>query len=406
MIIVSSGGSIYISKHIGGHQKVWVNAVQQRIAITRSLLDGIQTIKATGLSQTFVRLVQRKRTEETHQMATYRWSVVWKNMIQNLPWALAPALTFVVYAAQGKELDAAKVFSSLSIITLLANPASKLLSAIPSITAASGSFDRIQAFLLLATSPQHTREDFDRMRESEVDASPHVAEMQHMSFKGPPGTTDLQTPVISMEHLSIRPSSSAKFVLRDVNLEVPFGTLVIIQGPVGSGKSTLLRAILGQTVCETGSKAVTIRQPAFCAQTPWVPSGTIRDIICGSFSPGPVREDAIDKKWYEAVLHACELNPDLDLLREGDTTRIGHGSGHVLSGGQMHRIALARAVYARKKLLLLDDIFSALDPKTKDKIIARLLGADGLLRKTKSTIVLITHESRTPSKVFSSPIMS
>ncbi|KAJ5592431.1 ABC transporter transmembrane domain type 1 [Penicillium hordei] len=226
------GGSIYISKHIGGHQKVWVDAVQQRISITRSLLDGIQTIKATGLSQTFVRLVQRKRAEETHQMATYRWSVVWKNMIQNLPWALAPALTFVVYAAQGKELNATKAFSSLSIITLLTNPASKLLSAIPSIAASSGSFDRVQTFILLETSPQHTTEGLYRTRETEVDASPHIAEMQYMSFKGPPDTTNLQTPVISMKNLSIRPSSSAKIVLRDVNLEVPLGALAIIQGPV------------------------------------------------------------------------------------------------------------------------------------------------------------------------------
>jgi ABC-type multidrug transport system fused ATPase/permease subunit len=376
-----------------------VDAVQQRISITRSLLGGIQTVKATGLSQTFVRLIQKKRTEETHQMATYRWSVVWKNMIQNLPWALAPALTFVVYAAQGKELNATKAFSSLSIITLLTNPASKLLSAIPSIAASSGSFDRIQAFLLLETSSQHTTEGLYRTRETEVDASPHIAEMQHMSFKGPPDTTDLQTPGISMKNLSIRPSSSAKIVLRDINLEVPLGALVIIQGPVGSGKTTLLRAILGQTVCETGSMTVGIRQPAYCAQTPWVPSGTIRNIICGSFSAAPMREGSIDEKWYEAVLHACDLNSDLAVLHEGDATRIGHGSDHILSGGQMHRIALARAAYARKKLLLLDDIFSALDQNTKGNIIARLLGVDGLLRKTKSTIVLVTHESRNPSKV-------
>ncbi|OQE00437.1 hypothetical protein PENVUL_c052G02467 [Penicillium vulpinum] len=392
IVLISSGGSIYISKHLGGHQKVWVDAVQQRISITRSLLEGIQTVKATGLSQTFVRLVQRKRTEETHQMATYRWSVVWKNMIQNLPWALAPALAFAVYAAQGKGLDATKAFSSLSIITLLTNPASKLLSAIPSIAASSGSFDRIQAFLLLETSPQHTTDGLYRTRETEVAASSHIAEMEHMSFKGPPDITDFQTPVISMKNLSIRPSSSAKVVLRDVDLEVPLGALVIIQGPVGSGKSTLLRAILGQTICETGSMAMTIRQPAFCAQTPWVPSGTIRDIICGSFLAAPIREGAIDQKWYESVLHACDLNSDLALLREGDSTRIGNGSGHIPSGGQMHRITLARAVYLRKKLLLLDDIFSALDRKTKGTIIERLLGVDGLLRKIKSTIVLVTHE--------------
>ncbi|GMG07807.1 unnamed protein product [Aspergillus oryzae] len=363
------------------HQKIWVDAVQQRIAITRSMLDGIQTVKATGLSQTFLQLVQRKRAQETHQMAKYRWSVVWKNMIQNLPWALAPALTFVVYAAQGNELDVTKAFSSLSIITLLTNPASKLLSAIPSITAATGCFDRIQAFLLLPTGPQYIGEGFVRTRETEVDASPHIGGVKYMTSKGSPETPDLPKPVIFMEKLSIRPSSSAKIVLRDVNLEVPLGALVMIRGPVGSGKSTLLRAILGQAVCETGSMAVINQQPAFCAQTPWVPSGTIRDAICGTFSESPIREGAFDQKWYAAVLHACALNLDLDLLRDGDATRIGHGSGHVLSGGQMHRIALARAVYSRRKLLLLDDIFSALDRKTKTTIIARLLGVDGLLRK-------------------------
>lgn len=381
-----------------------MDAVQQRIAITRSMLDGIQTVKATGLSQTFLQLVQRKRAQETHQMAKYRWSVVWKNMIQNLPWALAPALTFVVYAAQGNELDVTKAFSSLSIITLLTNPASKLLSAIPSITAATGCFDRIQAFLLLPTGPQYIGEGFVRTRETEVDASPHIGGVKYMTSKGSPETPDLPKPVIFMEKLSIRPSSSAKIVLRDVNLEVPLGALVMIRGPVGSGKSTLLRAILGQAVCETGSMAVINQQPAFCAQTPWVPSGTIRDAICGTFSESPIREGAFDQKWYAAVLHACALNLDLDLLRDGDATRIGHGSGHVLSGGQMHRIALARAVYSRRKLLLLDDIFSALDRKTKTTIIARLLGVDGLLRKVKSTIVLVTHESKTPSKISLSPL--
>ncbi|KAJ5371907.1 P-loop containing nucleoside triphosphate hydrolase protein [Penicillium concentricum] len=392
IVLVSSGGTVYISKHIGGHQKIWVVAVQERIAITRSMLEGILTVKGTGLGQTFIRLVQRKRVQETRQMAKYRWSIVWKNMVQNLPWALAPALTFVIYAAQGNEINATNAFSSLSIITLLTNPASKLLSAIPSITAASGSFDRLQSFLLLETGPQHPVDGVFRTRGTEIESSSHIVEAQSISFKGPQDTGSLETPVISMQGLSIRPSASSKVVLRDVSLQVPRGALVIIQGQVGSGKSTLLRAILGQAVCESGSRTVTNRQPAFCAQTPWVPSGTIRDAICGTFSAGQVKDGAFDERWYTAVLHACDLNSDLDLLPEGDAMQIGHRSGHVLSGGQMHRVALARAVYARRKLLLLDDIFSALDSKTKTTIITRLLGVEGLLRKTNSTIVLVTHE--------------
>ncbi|KAE8149908.1 P-loop containing nucleoside triphosphate hydrolase protein [Aspergillus avenaceus] len=391
IILISSRGTVFISKHIGGHQKIWVDAVQQRIAITRSMLGNIHTAKGGGLSQTFMRLVQGKRDHETHQMANYRWSVVWKNMIQNLPWALAPALTFIAYAAQGNELNVTTVFSSLSIITLLTSPASKLLSAIPSIAAATGSFDRIQAFLLLAPGSKHRRGGLDHTSETGVDASLHSDHVQYMTFKDLPDIADSQAPAVSMDGVNIRPSPSAKVVLRDINLKIPLGALVIIQGSVGSGKSTLLRALLGQAICESGSTTMTIRGLAFCAQKPWIPSGTIRDAICGALSGG-VKEGAFDKSWYATILHACALNIDLDLLREGDATRIGHGSGHMLSGGQMHRIALARAVYSRRKLLLLDDIFSSLDRETKTTIIARLFGADGLLRKSNSTVVLVAHE--------------
>ncbi|KAJ5887456.1 P-loop containing nucleoside triphosphate hydrolase protein [Penicillium taxi] len=318
-------------------------------------------------------------------MAKYRWSVVWKNMVQNLPWALAPALTFVVYAAEGKDLDIAKAFSSMSIITLLTNPASKFLSTIPSIAAATGSFDRIQAFLLLKASPQHMKEGFVHCNQLKFDTLPQIVEAQYLTFKGSP---DIQKPVISMECLGIRPSSSAKTVLKDINLEVPLGSLVIIRGQAGSGKSTLLRAILGQAFCETGFMKTTIRNPAFCAQTPWVPSGTIRDAVCGAFSSGPLNEGAFDKKWYATFLHACDLNSDLQTLREGDATQIAHGSSYMLSSGQIHRIALARAIYARRKLLLLDDIFSALDRKTRTTITSRLFGTGGPLRKADLTVVL------------------
>ncbi|KAJ6020781.1 multidrug resistance-associated protein [Penicillium herquei] len=396
IVIISGGGSVYISKHIGGHQKAWVDAVQHRIAITRSMLDHIQSIKGMGLAQNFIRLVQRKRAQETHQMAKYRYSMVWKNMVQNLPWALAPALTFIIYAAKGNGLNSTTVFSSLSIITLLTSPASKLLSAIPSIAASTGSFDRIQVFLLSARCPQDIDHGSHGTIKADFVTPRQINEAQYadnLPSNVLPDGIDLQKPVIAMKSLNIRPSPSANFVLTDVNLEVPLGALVIVQGPVGSGKTTLLRAVLGQAVCKGGSMTLTTEKPALCAQTPWVPNGTIRDAICGTFSTSSAKENEFDPNWYSAVLHACDLNLDLDMLRNRDATRIGDGSRHRLSVGQAHRIALARALYARRKLLLLDDIFSALDRETKTNIISRLFGADGLVRKANLTVILVTHES-------------
>ncbi|KAJ5190136.1 multidrug resistance-associated protein [Penicillium cinerascens] len=391
IVIISSVGSTYISKNIGGQQKVWVDAVQQRIAITRSMLGDLQTVKRMGLSHTFLHLIQNERVQETHQMAKYRWSVVWQNMIQNLPWALAPALTFAVYAGQGKELDVIKALSSLSVITLLTDPASKLLSAVPSTAAATGCFDRIQAFLMVPTGQLKPDTTSSTTEEAYIHTNDSSGELQPISLLNR-GIADRIFPVISMERVNIRPVPSAKIVLRDISLQVTAGELVIIRGPVGSGKTTLLRAILGQAVCEKGVTTVKIQNPAFCAQIPWIPKGTIRDAICGVTSTGPLTTPTIDYEWYADVLHACALLPDLELFAEGDATQIGNGSGNQFSGGQMSRISLARAVYARRKLMLLDDVLSALDLKTKAVIMERLFGVDGLLRRTISTVVLVTHD--------------
>lgn len=71
-------------------------------------------------------------------------------------------------------------------------------------------------------------------------------------------------------------------------------------------------------------------------------------------------------------------------------TKVG-SSGISLSGGQKQRLALARAVYARKDVILLDDIFSGLDADTEERIFMRLFSRQGLFRKLGTTVLLVTH---------------
>jgi ABC-type multidrug transport system fused ATPase/permease subunit len=71
-------------------------------------------------------------------------------------------------------------------------------------------------------------------------------------------------------------------------------------------------------------------------------------------------------------------------------TKVGT-SGISLSGGQKQRLALARAVYARKDVILLDDIFSGLDADTEERIFNRLFSQQGLFRKLGTTVLLVTH---------------
>ena len=89
---------------------------------------------------------------------------------------------------------------------------------------------------------------------------------------------------------------------------------------------------------------------AFASQESWVQNATIRDnILFGS---------PFDQERYDEVVDVCALRPDLEVLEDGDETEIGV-RGVTLSGGQKARVALARAVYARTKYVLLDDPLSA-----------------------------------------------
>ncbi|KAE8352610.1 putative ATP-binding cassette transporter [Aspergillus coremiiformis] len=392
LVIISVCGSTYISRSIGYRQRLWVDAVQQRLTLISSMLTEIQTLRQMGLGQTFVQIIQNKRVNEIQQMASYRWSIVWQNVIQNLPWALAPALTFTAFAAQGHSLDVIKAFSSLSMITLLTNPAAKLLSAIPSTAASLGCFDRIQCFLLISVDDnRHDTQVYTAEKSaSRVWSKASALEPIPLSTTTPKATKSFS---VVLDNVSIRPATNANVILSNVNLKVPWGELVIIRGAVGSGKSTLLRAILGQIVSETGAIQLATQSLAYCAQTSWLPNTTIRNVICGIFLTDIESSPEIDDEWYRTVLHACDLDRDVHMLPGGDGTFIGGGSSCTLSGGQMHRVALARAVYARKDLVLLDDVLGALDSSSKSLVLERLFGKQGLLRKLNSTVILVTHEA-------------
>ena len=89
---------------------------------------------------------------------------------------------------------------------------------------------------------------------------------------------------------------------------------------------------------------------------------------------------------YQQVISACALTPDLEILSGGDQTEIGE-KGINLSGGQKARIALARAVYRRPSVLIMDDPISALDDDVRKAIFEMVF--TGLMKD--KTRILVTH---------------
>ncbi|KND90065.1 Multidrug resistance-associated protein 1 [Tolypocladium ophioglossoides CBS 100239] len=392
IVVVSFFGARHIASQIGGSQKSWVDSVQKRIDITSSMLTGIRSIRMMGLGRLLTSVVQDLRVEETHKMAGFRWNIVWQNTVQNLPWALAPALTFVVYAAKATSIDTTTAFTSLSIITLLTDPAAKLLSAIPSTAASIGCLDRVQKFLV--ASPKTDDRQVQGVSGVGIpprrSASSNVEGIELSSVKSRgKSTASTRELAIALDGVDARPVGAADLVLRDITCEIPSGSITMVIGPVASGKSTLLKTILGEAVTERGSVTVAHRRIAFCSQSPWLPSTSIKQAICGPFRD----DDGFDGEFYQAVVKACALEHDLAQLPEGDNTPLGSGST-VLSGGQKQRVALARALYARAEIMLLDDVISALDRNTQRTVVEGLFGPAGICKTLRSTVILATHASK------------
>ncbi|KAK9470483.1 P-loop containing nucleoside triphosphate hydrolase protein [Dipodascopsis tothii] len=138
--------------------------------------------------------------------------------------------------------------------------------------------------------------------------------------------------------------------LKNINLDIKRGELVVLTGFIGSGKSSLLAALVGEMRRTHGELAVA-GSVAYCPQ-PWIQNTTLKENILFG------REFDQDK--YERVIRDCALTPDLESLPAGDMTEIGE-RGINISGGQKSRISLARAAYFDADIILLDDVLSAVD---------------------------------------------
>lgn len=191
----------------------------------------------------------------------------------------------------------------------------------------------------------------------------------------------LQFP-IELRHVYTTPGKNGRQTLMNVNAAFPRTSICMVVGPVGCGKTTLLKVILDEASTSYGEVLVDYTSIAYCAQVPWLQNVSIRDnILCG---------ERMHEEWYNGVIFACGLRSDLASLARGDETLAGT-DGRNLSGGQRHRVALARAVYSNRRILLLDNIFSSLDRTTSRFIFENLLGEYGILRDEETLVVLVTN---------------
>ncbi|KAJ8062553.1 hypothetical protein OCU04_009080 [Sclerotinia nivalis] len=313
-----------------------------------------------------------ERLEELRLQAKFRWFTVWLNTLGNMPPALAPAVTLIVYAIKARvtnsnPLNTSQVFTSLALINLVTTPASELITSFPFAASCLGCVERIQEHL--TRSSHHDK----RVMNTKINLIKGESKDGH----------NLDAPIMCLSRLCISVNGGTGYLLRDLDLEFSQGSFTMVLGPSGSGKSTLLRAMFSEAKY-SGTISINANRITYCPQNAWLFTGTIRQNICG------LRVSAPDDAWYRSVLHACLLDDFLLGLIHGDNTCI-EAQGSSLSGGQKQRIILARALYQRPQLILFDDVLSALDTKTEIQIMTRLFGRDGLISKLGATVIFVTH---------------
>jgi ATP-binding cassette, subfamily B, bacterial PglK len=198
---------------------------------------------------------------------------------------------------------------------------------------------------------------------------------------------------LKLENISYTYPNSSKPSIIDVNLEINQGDFIGLIGPSGAGKTTLVDIILGFLKPSKGILKFNsddahndisgwLSHCAYLPQDIFLINGTLKENITLS------RED-IENKELEEALRLSRLTPILEDLDNGLNTDIGD-KGVRLSGGQKQRVSIARAIFNKRDVLLLDESTSALDSETEAAVINELM----TLRNEK-TIISIAHRIST-----------
>ena len=385
-------------KMLFSRRKAINKITDQRVSLTQEILQAVRFVKYFGWESSFLERIGQIRRREIHAIQIL---LTIRNAINAVSMSLpifASMLSFVTYSLSNHELVAAPIFSSLALFNSLRMPLNLLPLVIGQVVDAWSSIGRIQDFLIAeeqnedfvwdaegkhAISMRHADFTWERTITQDPDKKPGL----NSSKKPPKDAGDAEKAAIrrpkAADSTSGEDSSSTMtkvepFKLHDLNFYVERHELIAVIGTVGSGKSSLLAALAGDMRRTDGSVTMGASR-AFCPQYAWIQNTSVREnILFGK---------PFDRKWYDAVIDACALRPDLEMLPNGDMTEIGE-RGITVSGGQKQRLNIARAIYFNSDIVLMDDPLSAVDAHVGRHIFDNAIC--GLL-KNKCRI-LATHQ--------------
>ena len=183
--------------------------------------------------------------------------------------------------------------------------------------------------------------------------------------------------------------------ISNISFSIPAGSSVAFVGPSGAGKTTIIDVLLGVLVPDKGSVLIS-GLPPLSAITKWpgsisyvpqdvvIATGTVRENIALGYPPEAATDELVMR-----ALRSADLDRFVDGLPLGLETQVGE-RGAKFSGGQRQRLGIARAMFTKPHLLVLDEATSSLDGETEASISSAIHELRG-----STTVVMIAHRLST-----------
>ncbi|ENN80604.1 hypothetical protein YQE_02982, partial [Dendroctonus ponderosae] len=278
-------------------------------------------------------------------------------------------LSILGYVLLGNYVTAEKVFSITAIYNVLRPVITILFSiSISSIAEVNVSICRVQKFL---SYEEVSGEKEPKGTENGLD--------KHESINSKPRKEYFTKPKLVLRNVCAKwEEGNVENTLENIYLNVSSNKLLAVTGPVGAGKSSLINVILKELPIHSGTMEIQ-GTLSYASQEPWLFSGSVMHNI--HFG------EEYDETRYNKVVEVCALKSDFALFPYGDKTLVGE-KGKLLSGGQKARINLARCIYKKADIYLLDDPLSAVDANVGKHLYESCI-QDFLKDKMR---ILVTHQ--------------
>ncbi|XP_039625641.1 ATP-binding cassette sub-family C member 9 isoform X1 [Polypterus senegalus] len=425
VIVLLAPVQYFIATKLADVQKSSLDYSTDRLKKTNEILKGIKLLKLYAWENIFCASVEETRQKELTSLKTFALCTS-LSIFMNAAIPIAAVLvTFVTHPyISNTVLTPAVAFASLALFHILVTPLFLLSTVVRFAVKALFSVEKLGEFLMSDEIGDDSWRNgemsvpLESCRKHPTSHTKAINRKQPLRYQLDNYEQSSRRPVrpVETEDVSVKVTNgyfswgSNQATLSDINIRIPTGQLIMIVGQVGCGKSSLLLAMLGEMQTVSGkvywsklpesemiherNLSIYDSEPtfeagwsknrnsvAYATQKSWLLNATVEDNITFG-SP-------FNKQRYKAVIDACSLQPDIDLLPFGDQTEIGE-RGINLSGGQRQRICVARALYQNTNIVFLDDPFSALDIHLSDHLMQE--GILKFLQDDKRTVVLVTHK--------------